>query len=113
MPSPNNVGVPIHAVVFMAKSMQRILDDERPNETASQRMKQLAIMMIIYTMESNGEPVTVTNICKKLKSPRQVVVDVMKMLLDRGLVTHRTEAHGRAKGRIYVYSLTPRGMGTD
>ncbi|MGE4409609.1 MAG: winged helix DNA-binding protein [Sphingobium sp.] len=113
MPSPNSAGVPIQTVVFMAKSMQRILEDEREGETASQRMKQLAVMMVIYTMQTDGEPVTVTNICKKFHAPRQVVVDVMKMLVERGLITYRTEAHGRAKGRVYVYSLTPRGAGTD
>lgn len=110
MPSPNDRGSPLETLIFMAKIVNSILNNKRPSETGSQRMKQIGVMNIIYTMSKNGDVVTVTKLCERLDTPRQVVVDVLKALVERGLLSFKTEVHESGRGRVYVYALTEKAL---
>ncbi|MFG1298028.1 helix-turn-helix domain-containing protein [Xanthobacter sp. V13C-7B] len=67
-------------------------------------------MNIIYTMTKNGEPVTVTKLCERLDTPRQVVVDVLKALVERELLSYTTAVPDSGRGRVYVYALTEKAL---
>lgn len=90
----------------MMRLINLIMEERRPGETASRRLKQAGLMSCIYTMHLAGEAVTVTKLCERIKAPRNVVVEIVKALEGRGFLTYKTNLHDGGRGRVYVYSLT-------
>ncbi|MFD1488695.1 MarR family transcriptional regulator [Ancylobacter vacuolatus] len=110
MPSPYAADTPLKTLIFVAKLMDCIVEDEREGETASHRLKQAGIMSYIYMMHLNGEKITVSKLKDRLNAPRQVIVELFKSLEDRGLLTHSTETHDGGRGRVFVYALADKAL---
>ena len=110
MPSPNDTGTPLQTLVFVAKIMNYIVEDTREGETASHRLKQAGLMQYIYMMHLNNQKISVTTLCERIQAPRQVVVDILKSLELRDLVTYSATLHESGRGRVHLYSLTPKAL---
>ncbi len=110
MPSPYAADAPLKTLVFVAKLMDYIVEDEREGETASHRLKQAGLMSYIYMMHLNGEKITVSKLTDRLNAPRQVIVELFKSLEERGLLTHATETHDGGRGRVFVYALADKAL---
>lgn len=106
MPIPQTADTRQLSRTYMMRLINLIMEDRRPGETASRRLKQAGLMSCIYTMHLAGESVTVTKLCERVKAPRNVVVEIVKALESRGFLTYRTNLHDGGRGRVYVYSLT-------
>lgn len=110
MPSPYAADAPLKTLVFVAKLMSHIVEDEREGETASHRLKQAGLMQYVYMMHLNGEKVTVSKLIDRLHAPRQVIVELFQSLEERGLIAHTTETHESGRGRVFVYALTDKAL---
>lgn len=106
MPIPQTADTRYLSRTFMMRLISHIMEERRPGETASRRLKQAGLMSCIYTMHLKGEAVTVTKLCDRIKAPRNVVVEIVKALESRGFLKYRANLHDGGRGRVYVYSLT-------
>ena len=108
MPIPRTADTQHLSRVFVMKLISHIMEQPRAGETASRRLKQAGLMSCIYTMHLKGEPITVTKLCQRLNAPRNVIVEIVKSLESRGFLTYRRDLHDGGRGRVYIYSLTPK-----
>jgi DNA-binding MarR family transcriptional regulator len=97
--------------MFMIGLRNYIIEDIRSDETASHRLKQAGLMSVMYLMYLSGETISVTALCGRIKMPRQVVVEVLKSLESRELISHSTILHESGRGRVYAYALTEKALG--
>lgn len=110
MRTKSNSDAPLQSLRFMMAVRDYIIDDIQPDETASHRLKQAGLMSVMYLMHLSGETISVTALCGRIKMPRQVVVEALKSLESRNLISHSTVLHESGRGRVYAYALTEKAM---
>ena len=106
MPIPLASTVGEQSIGYMSKSIDYIIEDRQPGETASHRLKQIGLMSCMHIMHLNGEAITVTKLCNRISAPREDVVKIIKALEKRGFLTYEPHLHNGGRGRVFVCSLT-------
>jgi predicted transcriptional regulator len=90
--------------ILVRMLVERILADVLPNETGAARLQQVGLFAIIYMMQSDDEPVTVTRIATIAGLADTQVSYQLKKLLKVELV-ERTKILNK-QGRGYAYAIT-------
>jgi DNA-binding transcriptional regulator GbsR (MarR family) len=90
--------------ILVRMLVERILADVLPNETGAARLQQVGLFAIIYMMQSDDEPVTITRIANIAGLADTQVSYQLKKLLKVDLV-ERTKILNK-QGRGYAYAIT-------
>lgn len=90
---------------FFAAVSKSILCNPLPDETPSSRMKQIALMGIIYQLKASGHETTIGLVMEVTGLPRTSMTKFMQPLLERGLLTERSVLNSAGKGRAYVLDI--------
>lgn len=99
--TPNLTSVPIGE--FAQASLKLILDNHLPGETSQSRIKQIGMLSIMHYLQHLGLDVTAETLVKRSGVARGSLDQVMKPLIDRGLVREELRPNKIRRGKELVY----------
>lgn len=78
-----------------------------PDETASSRLKQVGIMMLVFDLYDRGTPVTLAALAKASGLTRGGVYDSVDFLIRRGLLIETIVKNSMRRGQARLFSIAP------
>jgi len=85
--------------------VERILEKVLPKETGAARLQQIGLFTLIYMLEGDKEPVTVSRLMKITGQSDAQIIKHLRKLMDAELVERRQILNRQGRGRAFALSI--------
>jgi len=87
--------------------VERILKSALPKESGAARLQQIGLFTLIYMLEGDKEPVTVSRLMKVTGQSDAQIIKHLRKLMDENLVERTQILNKQGRGRAFHLSIKP------
>ncbi len=85
--------------------VERILDEVFPNESGAARLQQVGLFTLIYMLQGDKEPVTVTRLMQMTGQADSQIIRHLRKLMELELVERSQILNKQGRGRAFQLSI--------